>query len=221
MVSLFLQWKSQFFGFSVGWADGGNPRVHIGKFVLTRTFALRCLSGLYSHTHTHTKFAPPSRANPAQTKGSVTFLNAEINLSWHRCFGFFSAAAFMVISFRKGGETICDSIRRGFYALIWFTNLSHSLPFRILFPFFTSDWMAAAATVGYCVQNNVLLVLLFCVEANKTRNWISCETSESQHILRLLKNCCFLCLFLRHIYHLTRNYIKQLCMKIFKITSEF
>lgn len=99
----------------------GAPRVHRENLFLQHKNL--CALMLFAFICTYTIQPRPLRANPAPTKGSVTFLNEEINLSWHppSCF------ALMVISFRKGGETICDSIRRGFYALIWFTNLSFSL----------------------------------------------------------------------------------------------
>lgn len=114
-------------------------------------------------TYTSPPLPPPPRP-PVQsklirppTKGSVTFLNEEINLSWHPP-PFF---AFMVISFRKGGETICDSIRRGFLCL----NLIYKSHI------FVSE--------RHCC----------CWVIVRNWNWNSYETSDSQHILCLLKNC--------------------------------
>lgn len=148
----------------------GHPKVHTENlfFQHKNLCALMLFCPLFEHSPTNV--APP-RANPAPTKGSVTFLNEEINLLWHSPLLF---SAFMVISFRKGGETICDSIRRGFYALIWFTNL-----FRNFFPL--------AAAVEYCAK----MCARCCCWHKQSKNWILCETSESQHILRLLKICLF------------------------------
>lgn len=203
MVSLFSQWKSQLFFLPFGFSRALFSFIKIGaegevnavrggrrKYVHSqnRVFASRapknlCAPMIFAFICTfNLAFRPPPRprrANPAPTKGSVTFLNEEINLSWHPSPAHALALAFMVISFRKGGETICDSIRRGFYALIWFTNLSFSLS---AFCFIFLHTAAVRCFAGYCAKNHFF-------RAQQNKNWISCETSESQHILSLLKNC--------------------------------
>lgn len=68
---------------------GRRPRVHTEIcFYSTRTFALyRLFASLFAHIQltllSPPDFLGPQRANPAPSKGSVTFLNEEINLSWH------------------------------------------------------------------------------------------------------------------------------------------
>lgn len=174
MVSLFSQWKSQLFFLPFRFFSravlihkdrcGRWSKRRSGRAPKVCTQPKPCFrfSGtekpvrsddfcLYLHIQPRLSApTPPRRANPAPTKGSVTFLNEEINLSWHPSPAHALALAFMVISFRKGGETICDSIRRGFYALIWFTNLSFSLS---AFCFIFLHTAAFGCCAGYCAKN--------------------------------------------------------------------
>lgn len=91
MVSLF--WKSRIFWFSTGLDVGKESRrrfespssVQTEKLFLQHDIPCARMSFAFICTtpHTHTAERRPERANPAPTKGSVTFLNEEINLSRH------------------------------------------------------------------------------------------------------------------------------------------
>lgn len=100
----------------------------------------------------------------------------------------------MVISFRKGGETICDSIPTRFLCLnLIYKSLSFSLFRNIISVFFPSSSgrvpkRARLLLLGCCVQKCVSLAFflrrrrvfcfVLCWVKRKTKNWILCETSE-------------------------------------------
>lgn len=95
-----IQKISKFFGFRPGWKSFETQhRENKQNIVFTAQNPLR-LDALFAQLHIQPTIQLPERANPVPTKGSVTFLNEEINLSRHPLLRF-RIFAFMVISLNK------------------------------------------------------------------------------------------------------------------------
>lgn len=111
------------------------------------------------YLHIQPRFRPPprpQRANPAPTKGSVTFLNEEINLSWHPSPARFRSRLYGNLFQKRWRNNLWFHPTRFLCLNLIYKSLI--LSFRILFQFFLHTAAVAAVVAPVIVQKTIFPV---------------------------------------------------------------